>query len=53
MMTMKISSRPNKKVKLTSSGDLCLYFIGTGSAFAKTLNQNNLLITKGDDHLLT
>ncbi len=52
MVNMKVSSRPNKKVKLTTNGDLCLYFVGTGSAFAKTLNQNNLLITKGDDHLL-
>ena len=48
---MKISSRPNKKVKLTNNGDLALYFVGTGSAFAKTLNQNNLLIIKGNDHL--
>ena len=42
----------NKKVKLTNQGDLSLYFIGTGSAFTKTLNQNNLLIVKGKDHLL-
>lgn len=52
MLKMKISSRPNRKVKLTTGGDLSLYFVGTGSAFAKTLNQNNLLITKGEDHLL-
>lgn len=49
---MKRSSRPLKQVKTTNSGDLSLYFVGTGSAFAKTLNQNNLLIVKGDDHLL-
>jgi ribonuclease BN (tRNA processing enzyme) len=49
---MKISSRRNTKVKLSNQGDLSLYFIGTGSAFAKTLNQNNLLIVKGKDHLL-
>lgn len=49
---MKISSRPRKRVTLTNRGDLSLYFIGTGSAFAKTLNQNNLLIVKGNDHLL-
>lgn len=29
-----------------------MYFVGTGSAFSKTLNQNNLIIVKGDDHLL-
>ena len=49
---MKISRKPTRSVKLTTSGELSLYFIGCGSAFAKTLNQNNLLITKGDDHLL-
>ncbi len=49
---MKISSRPRQQVTLTNKGELSLYFIGTGSAFAKTLNQNNLLIVKGDDHLL-
>jgi len=49
---MKISSRRNSRVKLTNSGDLALYLIGTGSAFARTLNQNNFIIVKGNDHLL-
>ena len=49
---MKISSRRNSRVKLTNGGDLALYFIGTGSAFARTLNQNNLIVVKGKDHLL-
>ena len=49
---MKITSTPNEPLSLTTEGDLSLYFIGCGSAYAKTLNQNNLLITKGDDHLL-
>jgi len=49
---MKISRKPATGVPLTTRGDLSLYFIGCGSAFAKTLNQNNLLIAKGDDHLL-
>lgn len=39
-------------VPLSNDGDLSLYFVGTGAAFAKTLNQNNLLIVKGNDHLL-
>ena len=39
-------------VPLQNDGGLSLYFVGTGAAFAKTLNQNNLLIVKGDDHLL-
>jgi L-ascorbate metabolism protein UlaG (beta-lactamase superfamily) len=49
---MKISRQPSKRVQLANKGDLSLYFVGTGSAFAKTLNQNNLLIVKGSDHLL-
>lgn len=39
-------------IRLTNAGELSVYFIGAGSAFAKTLGQNNLLIVKGDDHLL-
>lgn len=49
---MKISPRPVSEVRLSNDGDLELYFVGTGSAFAKTLNQNNLLITKGEQHVL-
>ncbi len=49
---MKISRKRTRPVRLTNRGDLSLYFIGTGSAFAKTLNQNNVLIVKGQDHLL-
>jgi ribonuclease BN (tRNA processing enzyme) len=49
---MKISRKPTNPVTLVTKCDLSLYFVGCGSAFAKTLNQNNLLITKGDHHLL-
>ncbi len=49
---VRVSSQPVEAVKLTNDGDLSLYFVGTGAAFAKTLNQNNLLIVKGDDHVL-
>ncbi len=49
---MKISRQPAKSIPLTTKGDLSLYFVGCGSAFAKTLNQNNLIVAKGDDHLL-
>lgn len=48
----QITSAPVDELTLTTDGDLSLYFIGTGSAFAKTLNQNNLIITKGEDHVL-
>lgn len=47
-----VSVEAVEAVSLTNDGDLSLFFIGTGAAFAKTLNQNNLLIVKGDDHLL-
>ena len=39
-------------IDLGNTGKLELYFIGTGSAFTKTRNQNNLLIIKGGHHLL-
>ena len=49
---MKISSRPAKRLQLTNDGGLSLYFVGTGSAFAKTLNQTNAVIIKGNAHLV-
>lgn len=49
---MRVSSKPIKQLELTNDGNLEIFFVGTGSAFAKTLNQNNIVITKGDDHLV-
>jgi len=49
---MSVKTRRAKKVQLTNRGNLSLLCLGTGSAFAKILNQNNLLIVKGDDHLV-
>ncbi|MBU3915358.1 MBL fold metallo-hydrolase [bacterium] len=40
------------KLSLTNNGELELFFIGTGSAFAKNLYQTNFLIIKGDTHIL-
>lgn len=40
------------KLQLTNDGTLELCFIGTGSAFAKTLFQTNFFIIKGDTHIL-
>ncbi len=37
---------------LVNDGELSLTFIGAGSAFSKKYYQNNLLIVKGQDHLL-
>jgi ribonuclease BN (tRNA processing enzyme) len=41
-----------KNLSFASPGELRLFFIGTGSAFSKILNQTNVLILKNDDHLL-
>lgn len=40
------------QLELHNPGELEIYFIGTGSAFAKTLNQNNLIIVKGEHHVM-
>lgn len=48
---MKLSPEPVEQLELTNEGDLSLYFVGTGAAFAKTLNQNNVIVVKGDDHV--
>ncbi len=41
-----------KTIELTNDGQLSLFFIGTGTAFSKTHYQNNLLIIKGQEHIL-
>ena len=41
-----------EKLHLKNNGELSLFFIGVGSAFSKINNQTNLLIIKGDSHLL-
>lgn len=47
---MKIVS--NKDFGLKNKGGLELFFIGTGSAFAASLDQTNFLIIKGYDHVM-
>ncbi len=47
-----IVSQPTESMALTNNGELSVYFVGTGSAFAKNLHQNNLLVIKGEDHIL-
>ena len=39
-------------IELTNDGHLSLFFIGTGNAFTKTAFQTNLLVIKGQNHLL-
>ncbi|MBD3408205.1 MAG: MBL fold metallo-hydrolase [Candidatus Lokiarchaeota archaeon] len=41
-----------KLENLKTDGELVLYFIGVGSALATKHNQTNLLIMKGDDHVM-
>ncbi len=43
----------NQKLPLKNNGELELFFIGTGSAFSKTMNQTNFFIIKGDTHIMT
>ncbi len=52
MRTTKIQQNSDKALQLTNDGILELFFLGTGSAFSKRHNQNNLLVIKGQDHLL-
>lgn len=42
----------DRSVTLQNDGQLWVYFIGCGSAFSRRHNQTNLLIVKGEDHLL-
>ena len=41
-----------KPLSLKNDDRLEIVFLGVGSAFAKTLNQTNFLIIKGNDHVL-
>ena len=42
----------NQNLSLKNNGKLEIFFIGTGSAFAKAFNQNNFLIIKGNTHIM-
>jgi len=52
MNNITLTSLKDKKLSLINSGCLSLFFIGVGSAFTHRLNQTNLVIIKGKDHLL-
>ncbi len=41
-----------KTIHFKNKGSLEFFFLGTGSAFSKKYHQTNLLIIKGEDHLL-
>ena len=48
---MKIITRKSK-LKLTNDGKLELAFLGTGTTFSRNLFNNNIIIVKGNTHLL-
>ena len=49
---MKIQTLEERPFSLKNDGELELFFLGVGSAFTKRNFQTNLLIIKGEDHLL-
>lgn len=52
MSEVKKNYLENNALELKNSGYLSLFFVGTGSAFSKLHYQTNLLVIKGEDHLL-
>ena len=42
----------NNAIQLTNDGKLSFFFLGTGSAFTKVNFQNNVIVIKGNDHIL-
>lgn len=49
---MNIRKLTTKPLPLTNDGKLSFFFTGVGSAFSKRHYQTNLLIIKGNDHLM-
>ena len=42
----------NGSIEFTNNGQLSLFFLGTGGAFSKKYFQNNVLVIKGNSHIL-
>lgn len=42
----------DSKLEFTNSGNLSIFFLGTGTSFSKKYLQTNLLVIKGEEHLL-
>lgn len=49
---MRVRRLDGRQLTLTNDGSLSLFFLGVGSAFSKRHYQTNLLVVKGDDHLM-
>jgi len=52
MKTKRLYSEASEKLSLTNDGELELFFIGVGSAFANNNFQTNVLIVKGETHIM-
>ncbi|NBC30617.1 MAG: MBL fold metallo-hydrolase [Spirochaetes bacterium] len=49
---MKVRPISKTPLSLRNRGALSIIFVGTGSAFTKNNYQNNIIIVKGNDHLI-
>lgn len=49
---MKVRRLKQKPLPLTNAGQLSLFTVGCGAAFSKVLYQNNVLIVKGNTHVM-
>lgn len=49
---MKVQKLSKPPLQLTNRGKLSLFFVGVGSAFSKKHFQTNLVIIKGQDHIM-
>jgi len=49
MKTRKVQKRP---ISLINKGGLSLFFVGVGSAFSKKHYQTNLIVIKGEQHVM-
>jgi len=52
MKIKRLYSEASEKLSLTNDGQLELFFIGVGSAFANNNFQTNVLIVKGETHIM-
>ena len=52
MKMQKLDLAGGEKLSLTNDGNLEVFFIGVGSAFAESHYQTNYLIIKGDHHVM-
>ncbi len=49
---MNVRAPETTPIPLANDGDLSIFFVGVGSAFSKRHYQTNIIIIKGDDHVM-